>query len=86
MLKEKMVTYFKYMLDGAKRYIGRPLDEVHSKLGITDQQFDVAVGKIINSLKKMRKEGLKFQVMREFTRKINNLREQIVFPPPIEDT
>ena len=24
--------------------------------------------------------------MREFTRKINNLREQIVFPPPIENT
>lgn len=36
MLKEKMVTYFKFMLGGIKRYIARPLDEVHSKLGISD--------------------------------------------------
>ena len=55
MLKEKTVTYFKFMLGGIKRYIGRPLDEVHCKLGISDQMFDAAVAKIIDCLKKMRK-------------------------------
>ena len=42
LLKEKLCAFFKYKLDGARFYIGRPMPEVHKNLGITNEVFDNA--------------------------------------------
>ena len=84
MLREKMFQFFKFKLDGSKRYLGRDLAEVHRYMGITDAHFDDACAKMLDSLKKVRiKATTKFKpaIIREFHKRISALRDQICFPP-----
>ena len=53
LLKEKLCAYFKFKLDGARFYIGRPMPDVHKNLGITDEVFDMACAVFLTSLKKL---------------------------------
>ena len=77
LFKEKMFHYFKYKMDGLKYYIGQSLSEVHWPLGITDLMFDKAVSIVISTLKKQKP---KLAVFREFSKRISDLRSQIVTP------
>lgn len=42
LLKYKLLMFFKWQLDGAPFYIGKPMYEAHKCLGITDEVFDAA--------------------------------------------
>ena len=42
LLKEKLVQFFRWKMDGSRFYIGKPMPEVHKNLGITDAVFDSA--------------------------------------------
>ena len=78
LLKEKLCAFFKYKLDGARFYIGRPMPEVHKNLGITDEVFDMACEVFITSLKKLKPKNKVFQT---FVKRISGLRPEICFPP-----
>lgn len=78
MLKEKLISYFKFKLDGSKFYIGKPMSEVHKNLGISDEVFDKACVVFTNSVRRMKP---KFKVMREFVKRIGSIRPEICFPP-----
>ena len=77
-LKEKLVQFFKWQMDGAPFYIGKPMPEVHKNLGISDEMFDKACVVFETSCKKMKP---KFHVMKEFIKRIGGLRHEICFPP-----
>ena len=78
MLKEKLICYFKWKLDGARFYIGKPMPDVHRNLGITDEVFDKACLIFTASLKKLK---TKMGVMRPFVQRISGIRNEICFPP-----
>jgi len=78
LLKEKLVQFFKFKLDGSRFYIGKPMPEVHKNLGITDAIFDKACDVFTASIKNMKP---KLKVMREFVKRIGGLRNEICFPP-----
>ena len=82
MLKEKLVCYFKYKLDGARFYIGKPMADVHRTLGISDEVFDKACLIFTASLKKLK---TKMDVMRPFVQRISGIRNEICFPPINDD-
>ena len=42
LLKEKLVQFFKWQMDGQKFYIGKGMVEEHKNLGITNEAFDMA--------------------------------------------
>ena len=71
LLKYKMFQYFKFMTNGTKRYIGKPLDEVHRHMGISEALFDKSKDKVLASMKKMRPRA---PVLREFMKRIEDLR------------
>ena len=52
LLKEKLVQFFKWQLDGQKFYIGKSMPEVHKDLGITNEVFDMACEVFTTQLKK----------------------------------
>jgi len=81
-LKEKLVQFFKFKLDGCRFYIGKPMPEVHKNLGITDEVFDKACQVFTNALKKLKP---KLKVMREFVKRIGGLRADICFPRVVND-
>ena len=81
-MKEKLAQYFKWKLDGSRFYIGRSMVEVHSNLGISDETFDKMLGILTVSLKKM-KPSMDIKVLREFVKRIANIRPQICFPPVV---
>lgn len=81
-LKEKLVQFFKFKLDGCRFYIGKPMPEVHKNLGITDAVFDKACVVFTTALKKLKP---KLKVMREFVKRIGALRPDICFPPVVND-
>ena len=81
-LKEKLVQFFKWKLDGARFYIGKPMPEVHKNLGISNEIFDKACLVFTASCKKMKP---KFKVMKEFVQRIGGLRNEICFPPVVDD-
>ena len=78
LLKEKLHQLFKYKLDGSKFYIGKDMTEVHKDLGITDEIFDKACDVFTNSVKKVKPN---IKVMKEFIKRISDMRPEIVFPP-----
>jgi len=78
MLKEKLVQYFKYKLDGAQFYIGKSMPDVHRNLGISNDMFDKACEVFTQSLRKVRP---KLKVFREFVARIGGIRDEICFPP-----
>ena len=53
------------------------MPEVHKDLGITNEVFDKACDIFTASAKKFRTN---IKVLRQFTRRISGLRDQIVFP------
>ena len=63
MLKEKLICYFKWKLDGARFYIGKSMPDVHRDLGISDAVFDSACLVFTASLKRLK---TKMKVMRPF--------------------
>ena len=78
MLKTKLCAFFKWKLDGARFYIGRPMPEVHKNLGISDDIFDKACQVFITSLKKFNPSQ---DVFDTFVGRISGLRHEICFPP-----
>lgn len=81
MLKAKLCAFFRWKLDGAKHYIGRPMPEVHKNLGISDEVFDMACEVFETSLKKF---NLSEKVYDTFVGRISGLRHEICFPPIVE--
>ena len=77
-LKEKLIQFFKWKMDGASHYIGKPMPEVHKNLGISDDMFDKACDVFTASCKKLKP---KQAVMSEFITRIAGLRSEICFPP-----
>lgn len=53
-LKEKLIQFFKWKMDGASHYIGKPMPEVHKNLGISDDMFDKACDVFTASCKKLK--------------------------------
>ena len=82
MLKTKLCAFFKWKLDGARFYIGRPMPEVHKNLGISDQIFDSACQVFITSLNKFHPTQ---DVFDTFVGRISGLRHEICFPPVKND-
>lgn len=82
MLKEKLCQFFKYKLDGARFYIGKPMPEVHKNLGITNEVFDSACEVFVASLEKF---NLDKEVFDTFVNRISSLRPDICFPKPKEE-
>lgn len=74
LLKYKMFEYFKYITNGQKNYIGRPIDEVHRHMGISETLFDKSKDKILAAMKKMRPRA---PVLREFMKRIEELRSKL---------
>ena len=77
LLKEKLLQFFRWQMDGQKYYIGRSMTEVHRDLGITDEVFDKACQVFTASVKKVKP---KLKIMREFVKRIGGLRNEIVHP------
>ena len=65
-----MFEYFKYITDGSKEYNGKPMDEVHRHMSISETLFDKSKDKILASMKKMRL----LKPLREFMKRIEDLR------------
>ena len=82
LLKYKMFEYFKFITDGTKRYIGKPIDEVHRHMGISETLFDKSKDKILAAMKKMRPRA---PVLREFMKRIEELRSKICNQPLFEE-
>jgi len=80
-LKEKLRAFFKWKLDGARYYIGKPMPEVHENLGISDEVFDSACQVFIASLTKFK---ITPKVHDIFVDRISGLRHEICFPPKNE--
>ena len=76
--KEKLFQFYKHLMDGSKSYIGCPVKEVHGKLGISNELFDVAGGKILDALKKVRPRPA---VMKEVFKRTSELRPKICSEP-----
>ena len=53
LLKEKLVQFFRFKMDGSRFYIGKPMPEVHKNLGISDEVFDSACEVFVNSVNRV---------------------------------
>ena len=82
MFKYKMSEYFKYLAGGSKRYLGKPIDEVHRHMGISETLFDKSKDIILAAMKKMRPRA---PVLIGFMKKIEELRSQICNQPLFEE-
>lgn len=82
LLKEKLVQFFRFKMDGSRFYIGKPMPEVHENLGITDDVFDKACEVFVTSVNKM---GADPDVTKTFIDRISGLRHDICFPPKVSD-
>ena len=77
LFRAKLHSFLKNLMDGSRFYIGVPLSEVHWPLCLTDSMFDKSVTMIIAAFKKTRP---KLQVLREFSKRLSNIREMILRP------
>lgn len=65
LLKAKLIAFFQFKMGGAKRYIGKPLGEVHQHMGITDALFEKACLMMVAKMKLI--DGLdKAEILEEF--------------------
>lgn len=70
LLKEKLVQFFRFKLDGSKFYIGKSMPDVHRTLGITDEVFQSACEVFEHSLSKVSE---KTAINKEFASRISGI-------------
>lgn len=78
LFKAKLFHLFRWLLGGDKFYIGRPLEDTHWPLNITDEMFDRANGIVIQTLRSMKP---KLPLFRKISKILCDLRPLIVAPP-----
>ena len=82
LLKEKLVQFFRFKLDGSRFYIGKSMPDVHRNLGISDEVFTSACEVFEHSLSKV--SNLK-DINVEFARRVSGIQDEICFPPISEE-
>ena len=81
LLKEKLVQFFRFKLDGSRFYIGKSMPDVHRNLGISDEVFTSACEVFEHSLSKV--SNLK-DINVEFAKRVSGIQDEICFPPIVE--
>ncbi|MFJ4712546.1 group 1 truncated hemoglobin [Streptomyces sp. NPDC088785] len=74
-LKAHQRTFIAAALDGPETYRGRPLGEVHARLGLTEGDFDRVVTHLADSLAEA---GVDQDLIAEIATRLTPLKQQIV--------
>jgi hemoglobin len=78
-LKTALVDLISQASGGPFRYAGKSMKDAHKDMGITNGQFDAAVGDLRRALQK---NGIKSADIQRFLDAVEPLRKEIVAPPP----